>query len=230
MKKRTKVAVWVAAGVLALGTVTVVAGPYAYASFAASTVSAPPRLTESAAGAGSPVDPASLSGQWKVGSGSFAGYRVNEVLEGKHVPVTGRTSKITGTLSVSDLTLTQATFSVEVGSISTPEPARDAYFRSTALQVAKFPTATFVLTAPVVASRPTVGRPESFSAVGELTLHGVTRTETVDLSAVATRTGGQVSGSIPITFSDFGVQAPSLGFVTVDKTGSVEFLLNLARN
>ncbi len=41
--------------------------------------------------------------------------------------------------------------------------------------------------------------------------------------------GGQLSGSIPITFADYGVTAPSLGFVTVEKTGSVEFLLNLEK-
>nr|WP_245542796.1 hypothetical protein [Pseudoclavibacter soli] len=37
------------------------------------------------------------------------------------------------------------------------------------------------------------------------------------------------AGSIPITFADFGVTAPSLGFVSVEDHGEVEFLLNLAQ-
>ena len=42
--------------------------------------------------------------------------------------------------------------------------------------------------------------------------------------------GVQVVGSVPITFSDFDVEAPSLGFVTVDDAGSVEFGLDLVRS
>jgi hypothetical protein len=34
-----------------------------------------------------------------------------------------------------------------------------------------------------------------------------------------------VSGSIPVTFSDYGVEAPSLGFVSVQDKGTVEFLV-----
>lgn len=37
----------------------------------------------------------------------------------------------------------------------------------------------------------------------------------------------QVIGSIPITFADFDVEAPSLGFVTVEDEGSIEFSLQL---
>ncbi len=34
---------------------------------------------------------------------------------------------------------------------------------------------------------------------------------------------------IPITFADFGVEAPSLGFVKVEPQGFVEFELNLTK-
>ncbi|PGM32354.1 polyisoprenoid-binding protein, partial [Bacillus cereus] len=33
----------------------------------------------------------------------------------------------------------------------------------------------------------------------------------------------------PITFADYGVQAPDLGFVPVDDDGAVEFSVELAR-
>ena len=38
------------------------------------------------------------------------------------------------------------------------------------------------------------------------------------------------SGSVPVVWSDFGVEAPSLGFVTVDDRGSVDFLVSFAKN
>ena len=40
----------------------------------------------------------------------------------------------------------------------------------------------------------------------------------------------QVVGSVPITFAVFGVEAPNLGFVSVEDTGSVEFSLDLAKS
>ena len=39
---------------------------------------------------------------------------------------------------------------------------------------------------------------------------------TVELEAVLNDGSGQVAGSIPITFADFGVEAPNLGFVSVE--------------
>ncbi|MHB1170957.1 MAG: YceI family protein [Lacisediminihabitans sp.] len=229
MKKKTKVALWIGGGLVALGGIALFVGPYAYAGYVASVVSAPPSLDPTAAASAATVDADHLSGTWKVGKGSFAGYRVKEVLLGRNATVTGRTSNVTGSLTAQGLTLTAATISVDVGSIATTEPARDAYFRDTALQVSQFPTATFALTDPVRAVRPTPGRPQSFTARGELMLHGVTKTVTVTLDAALTKDGAQVTGSIPITFSDFGVQAPGLGFVTVEGTGSVEFLLDLTQ-
>lgn len=228
MTKKTRVLLWIGAGLLAVGGTSLIVGPYLYAEYAASVVSPPPSLS-GAPSTGSTVDVDHLSGEWTVGPGSFAGYRVKEVLAGQHLTVTGRTSRVTGSLTVRNLTLTAARVTVDVGSIATPEPARDAYFRGTALEVGKFPTAVFTLTKPVTAARPTPGEPQSFTATGTLQMHGVTRTVTATLNAALTDNGGQLSGRIPITFNDFGVQAPNLGFVSVENSGSVEFLLNLVR-
>jgi polyisoprenoid-binding protein YceI len=229
MKKRTKVAVWIGAGLVVLTSTALVVGPYLYVGYQSSVVSAPPVLNPTAAASTSTVNVDHLSGTWTVGSGSFAGYRVKEVLVGQTTTVTGRTNTVTGTATVTGVTVTAATVSVDVGSVATTEPARDTYFRDTALQVNQFPKATFTFTNPVAVVRPTPGQPQSVTATGELTLHGVTKTVTVTLNAVLTGHGGQVTGSIPITFDDFGVQAPSLGFVTVENTGSIEFLLNLTQ-
>lgn len=76
--------------------------------------------------------------------------------------------------------------SVDVGSIATTEPARDTYFRDTALQFNQFPKATFTFANPVAVVCPRAGQPQSFTATGEFTLHGVTKTVTVTLNVVLT--------------------------------------------
>jgi polyisoprenoid-binding protein YceI len=218
------------AGAVVLGGGALAFGPGLYASYAAGVVDAPPALERIEPGTKTAVDLETLSGTWSVGEGSYAGYRVNEVLQGNDVTVTGRTEEVTGTLTADGLTLTDAVVTVNVASISTPEPPRDIYFRDVALEVSTYPDATFTLTEPVTAETPTPGEPQSFEAPGELTLHGVTQQVTAELQAVLTGDGGQVSGSIPITFEDFGVEAPSLGFVEVEDQGFVEFLLNLEQD
>jgi len=227
MKKNTKILLWIAGGVVVVGAAGAIALPHIYAAYAESIAEAPPTLAP--ATGDSSVDVDDLSGTWEVSDGSFAGYRVDEVLYDKDVTVTGRTEEVTGSLSADGLTLTAATVTVDVASITTPEPPRDAYFRDSALETDRFPTAEFTLTEPVTAERPEPGEIQSFSAVGELTLHGVTRSVTVDVQAALVGDGGQVTGSIPIVFSDFGVQAPSLGFVTVEDHGFVEFSLTLTK-
>ena len=72
---------------------------------------------------------------------------------------------------------------------------------------------------------PVIGEVQTVSATGDLTIAGVTRSVTVELEAVLNADGGQVAGSIPITFADFGVEAPNLGFVSVEPDGFIEFSL-----
>ena len=230
MQKRTIVAVSIVAGVLLLGATAAIAGPVIYRDVIvgeaddAPTVTAAPTPTDPASTAA--VDPADLSGEWAVADGSFAGYRVDEVLNGTNVTVTGRTDDVTGSLTVDELSLTEAEFTVDVASIATDSSSRDSYFRDNALRVSQLPTATFVLTDTVTATaQPVVGQVQTISATGDLTIAGVTRSVTFDLEAVLNSTDGQVAGAIPITFADFGVEAPNLGFVSVEPQGLVEFSL-----
>ena len=243
MRKKTKIGLWSAGAVVVIvGGAALAFGPSVYADYANGVADAAPTLapaspapTGTADASTAPastvpaVNPAELSGSWSVGEDSFAGYRVNEVLRNQDITVTGRTEDVTGELTVEGLSLTAATITVDVAGIATDEGARDAYFRGTAMQADKFPTATFRLTEPVLIEAPLAGVAQTVSAAGELTLHGVTRPVTVDLQAALTDTGGQVVGSIPITFSDYGVEAPDLGFVSVEDAGAVEFSLTLAQ-
>ena len=231
MQKKTKIALWIVGGVVFLGGAAVAFGPSVYATYANNNVDAAPTIApvapESSTGTTSEVNAEDLSGSWSVGADSFAGYRVDEVLQNQDVTVTGRTEDVTGELTVTDLALTDATITVDVASIATDEPNRDSYFRDTAMQVSQFPTATFTLTEPVTIEAPVSGVAQTVSATGELTMHGETQPVTVELQAALTDAGGQVVGSIPIEFSDYGVEAPDLGFVSVEDAGSIEFSLNL---
>lgn len=226
MRKRTIVTISIIAGAVVLGATAAVAGPIVYRDLIAAPAEAAPSVTAAPSTTDAAVDASELSGTWTVGEGSFAGYRVDEVLNGTDVTVTGRTEQVTGTLTVDGLTLTDAEFTVDVASIATDSANRDAYFRDTALRVAEFPTATFQLTGPITAEAPPVaGEVQQLTATGELTIAGVTNTVTVDLEAVFDGSGGQVAGSIPISFADYGVEAPNLGFVSVEPNGFVEFSL-----
>jgi polyisoprenoid-binding protein YceI len=65
------------------------------------------------------------------------------------------------------------------------------------------------------------------TVTGDLTVAGATQPVRFELSVVRTPAGVDASGSIPLTFADFGIEAPDLGFVSVEDQGSVEFLLRL---
>jgi polyisoprenoid-binding protein YceI len=211
------------AAIVVLGIAGTVWGPGLYADWANANADAAPVLD--VADKAPVADPGGLDGAWTARSGSFAGYRVNEVLRGEHVTVTGRTEQVEADVTLDAGTVTAATVTVDMASIATDEPPRDQYFRSTALSTGTFPTATFALTAPAAL-------PDGATAVdltGDLTIHGVTHQVTVHAQVAQPGSDAlQVVGSVPLTFADYGVRAPALGFVTVEHTGSVEFSLALA--
>ncbi|WP_029145237.1 YceI family protein [Microbacterium luticocti] len=218
----------IAGGVVAAGVVVAFAGPAFYRDVIVGPAAPAPTITGTAAGA--LVEAADVEGAWRVGSGSYAGYRVDEVLNGTDVTVVGRTEQVTGELTVTDGALTAASVTVDVASIATDQGSRDSYFRNTAMQTFRYPTATFTLTEPVVASSEVrTGAAQRVTATGELTLAGVTRQVEVSMQAVFDGERAEVAGSIPITFADFGIDAPSLGFVRVEDSGAVEFSLVLVR-
>jgi polyisoprenoid-binding protein YceI len=225
MKKKTGIVLGVAAVVVVgLGVTAAVAGPAFYRDVivgepaAAPTVAVTPGATT--------IDTSDLSGAWTVGDGSTAGYRVDEVLNGTDVTVVGTTDQVTGSVTVEGETVTAATIDVDVASIATDSENRDGYFRDDAMEASTYPTATFVLTQPIDAGVPADGDVETVEATGDLTMHGVTKSVTVSLQAALSGDGVQVSGSVPVTFSDYGVEAPSFGFVQVEDSGTVEFLVS----
>lgn len=178
----------------------------------------------------SSLDEGDLAGEWIVAKDSYAGYRVDEVLNGTDVTVTGRTEQVNGTVSASADAITAATITVDIASIATDSGSRDSYFRDQAMRGAEHPTATFELTSPIEAPAGAgVDAPVTVMGTGILTLAGVSNELTVELVAAVSGSTVQVAGQIPVTFADYGVAAPSLGFVQVEETGFVEFLVVLTK-
>lgn len=215
----------VGAAVVVVGAAAAIWGPGLYADRANEAAAEAPALEQSVA----PLpDGDAAAGTWTIGEGSFAGYRVEEVLQGNDVTVTGRTEDVTGSVTVADGAISAATVEVDIASVATDEAPRDAYFRDQAMEAGTFPTATFELTEPA----PIEEGATAVELTGELTIHGVTRPATVEAEVAGDATSGepvQVVGSVPITFADFDVQAPDLGFVTVEDDGSIEFSLQLEK-
>ena len=232
MKRPVKIVLISSIGsVVLLAAIAAIAGPVIYRDLVVGEALPAPTVSPASSASSAGTDMASaLSSTWVVTDDSYAGYRVDEVLNGTDVTVVGRTEDVSGTLSVDPetLTLEAATIEVDVASISSDSARRDGYFRDTTMRVSEYPTATFRLTEPVIApSLPENGQPQTVRATGELTLAGQTRPVTIELQAVLQGATSQVAGSVPITFADFGITAPSLGFVSVDPTGVIEFSLQL---
>jgi polyisoprenoid-binding protein YceI len=189
------------------------------------------------AASGATIDAASVPGTWTVGADSIVGYRVRERLASLSADsdAVGRTSSITGTATIAgsgtSLTVTKADFSVDMTLLASDKQMRDNRLRRQGIETDTFKTSTFTLTTPVtLPANALTGAAVDVTLHGDLTLHGVTKT--IDVPAKAQLNGSviQVLGSVSFPFADYDIVAPSIGgFVTVQDTGTLEFLVNLTK-
>lgn len=216
------------------GVLAATVGPVVYRDLIVGAPDAAPTLRASTErptpSASATADPLTgLPSAWTVGKGSYAGYRVKERLNGTPVTVTGRTRAVTGEVRTEGTSVTSARVGVDLREVATNEPARDAYFRSTAIDTDRYPTATFTLSEPIAAPAGTApGSVVDVVADGTLEVRGRERRVSVRMQTEVGARSSRVAGSIPIRFADYGVTAPDLAFVTVQPTGRIEFLLELA--
>ena len=193
-------------------------------------------LPESEGDTGSGNTPgAGLDGTWSVLSGadSFAGYRVGEELVGIGVAeAVGRTGGVTGTLELEGSILTAVSVEVDMTSLRSDDDRRDGAMSRQALQTGAFPTAGFALTEPLdLGSIPTEGVAVSVTAVGDLTLHGVTKSIAMPLEAQLVGERIIVIGSADIVYGDFDIQLPSAPIlVGVEDHGLIELQMTFARD
>lgn len=169
---------------------------------------------------------APFDGDWVPTDASEFGYRVDEVIAGVSATAAGRSNMIDGLLTIDGTAATAVDIEVQVDTITSDDGLRDSRFRSSIMNTEKHPTASFHLTEPIQFGTIPVGDEQiTATAVGELTLRGSTNPVTFDLTAQTT--GGRIGvlGSIPVVFSDYGIDNPSYGGIKTEDDGLVEFVL-----
>jgi len=127
--------------------------------------------------------------------------------------------------------ITAASFKVAVNTLKSNEPVRDQHIRTIGLQSGEYPTATFVLSDPLVLSSGALsGRVVDVPVTGVFNIHGTSRRETVPLQMSLSNTTIEAVGSLTFPWSAFNMTAPSVGgFVNVSGTATMEFDLRLER-
>lgn len=234
ISRRTK---WLAAGVVAV--VVVAAAGYAIFALQSSGGPAPVSLGSLSPGAiaSGAIDSTDTrtSGTWTVdGSQSFVGYRVREKLAFLPAPsdAVGRTSAVTGTMSIDGNAVTAVRMSADLTRLKSDEARRDEHMADMGLETDRFPTATFTLTSPITFDhKPKQGEAVKALAAGDFTLHGVTKRITIPIQARSDGTTIEVVTSFPVLFSDYSITPPDFGgFVTVQDNGTVEMKLIFTRS
>jgi polyisoprenoid-binding protein YceI len=176
----------------------------------------------------------SLAGTWTLAQSgdSFVGYRVNEELAriGSTTAV-GRTKNITATLQFDGKTITDVQITADLTTLTSDQTMRDNALKSQALETSKYPTATFKLTQPITLdSVPAEGQTISVTAVGDLTIHGVTKSVSIPLQGQLTNGYVVVVGSLTIPFADYNIAAPrSFSVLSVEDHGTMELQVVLQK-
>jgi polyisoprenoid-binding protein YceI len=212
---------------------------FALVYFVLFPTSSPKRFSLSPSTAATPVaSGTTLAGSWRIANGSQAGYRVREKLAflPAESDAVGRTSSITGAATVTQsqrvVSITAASFDVAVDTLKSDRAMRDEKIREIGLESNAYPTATFVLSKPLVLPASALdGRIAHMSATGVFNIHGVSKSETVPLEMSLSSSTIQAVGSLTFPWSEFGMSAPSIGgFVNVTDRATMEFELRLRRS
>jgi polyisoprenoid-binding protein YceI len=170
---------------------------------------------------------ASIDGSWTVKSDSAVQYRVGEILFGQSTTAVGKTTAITGAMTISGTTVQSATFTADLTKVTSDQGNRDRQFQGRIMDTASFPNATFKLMAPIeLGSVPANGVQVTEKATGDLTLRGTTKSVTFDIIAQRNGDAIETNGTIPIVFNDYGIPAPSFGPAEVQDHGELVFLIN----
>ena len=167
-----------------------------------------------------------------------ARYRVREQLANlpAESDAVGRTDGVSGSITVESAGdaahLTAGTLTVDTTTIRSDEGRRDNRLRNEGLQTDQFPTATFTITQPVdIPAAAVSGTPTDLTLLGDLTLHGVTKS--VEIPAQAQLTDGriQVAGSLTFPLADFDISPPNVGgfILSIADEGALEFLVSFEK-
>ena len=162
---------------------------------------------------------------------SFAVFRIKEELVGVGgKTVVGRTPNVTGALVINEKLINsepnQPLITVDMASLMTDNAARDNALRNQAIETALFPLATFEIKNPIDFSNETdLAAGFIRDVTGVLTIHGVSKEETIAISASFNGNTILIFGELgPIKLSDYDIEKPRSAVVlSVEDNASMEF-------
>ncbi len=162
---------------------------------------------------------------------TFVGFRVEEVLNSiGSTTAVGRTPEVSGSMTIDDDALTAAEVVADLTEIMSDEQRREVSIQRS-LGTSSNPDAVFVLTEPIeLGPEAADGELVEVTAVGQLTVNGVTRDVEVNVDAQLVDGMVLVTGSTVVLFADYDVLAPtSPAVLSVEDNGVIEFQLWLVR-
>jgi polyisoprenoid-binding protein YceI len=105
-------------------------------------------------------------------------------------------------------------FSVDLRDLKSDSDQRDNFVKMAVLQTQRYPTADFVPTAAQGLPSPLpAGGSATFTLTGPLTVHGVTRDQTWQVTARREGNGLSGTASTSFKFGDFGMEPPRVPMV-----------------
>jgi polyisoprenoid-binding protein YceI len=167
---------------------------------------------------------------------SQASYHAREQLVGKTLPsdAVGTSKSVSGALVLGadgSVLADQSKITVDLSKLQSDESRRDNFVKNDTLQTSRFPTATFVPNAVQGLTMPlsTSGQ-STFQLLGDLTVHGVTKPVTWQVTATFADTTVSGSATTAIKITDFGMTPPKAGPVLSIEDGlTLELVFTAAR-
>jgi polyisoprenoid-binding protein YceI len=169
-------------------------------------------------------------------SSSQASYHAREQLVGKTLPsdAVGTSKAVSGNLVLQadgSVLADQSLITVDLTKLQSDESRRDNFIKRDTLQTSSFPMATFVATGVQGLSLPlpTTGQ-ATFQLLGNLTVHGVTRPATWQVTAQFADSTVSGTATTDVKITDFGMTLPKVGPVLSIEDGlTLELAFTAAR-
>lgn len=157
----------------------------------------------------------------------FVGYSIEEVFGGESVTKTavGKSNEVTGTFTVENSKLTEATIEVDMTALQSDDSQRDSRMENDGLETDEFPTATFTLAGAQDITSIEKNVDVTLNVTGQLELHGETQDVSFPLTANWNGKVITLSGELEIILSDFKISPPDTSFVKVEDQGTIKVQL-----
>ena len=218
--------------------VLVLAVAFGAACGGAATTSAP-TATETASATPTTVPTTTVAAStaasaWTVTSASAATVKVREQLVGVSLPpdavLTVKGASGSFALNADGTFTSDSKITCNVSTLASDQRDRDNFIKQDTLAVGQFPTAALV---PTKTTGLTLPLPASgtftFTLAGKLTLHGVTKDVTFDVTAK--RDGATLTATATANptwkFADFGMRAPSVPFRVVSIVDEIKLTVDI---